>query len=1089
MYSRVTVLVLMIVSMVAAGPAFGDVWRFDFGTKDSPVMEGYSQVTGETAYSAARKCGWETGGQKSFTTKTPGETPMYQYGGMISRPMFYNDHVNSMRRDGVASSQEMVFRADVPNGEYRVRVILGNMVKPLESMWVDCNGVNVAKDIASAHRLAWHRGDGFGFFYSVRFNAKVTDSVIRLKFYGNDDQFHKNMAIIKKHFEPKIDNRGNTYYRHPRKVFQRKFDPDDQQVFYPGKPFKENSVLAVEILPAMTPPFFWEGAQLRKSSVAMAKADAFVSAFNSGDFKKAGEALESAGNSHAIDAASGYLHLIGHPETHEKMEPAWIKRAEALLKRVPASTVSEEYLRDLDLFKEARLRFTERSLFHAKTGEGYKAQLAKVSELTRRIGEDSPLHYKAQQYRGRACAMHDPNRWGHRTGDCRLVFWKLMETWPKDKFGLFYTQNKWEPDEDWHFGDHAKNTEGVPDWAKALKVAYGRTLDMTEWWRNNKQRADGSIGGGWGDDVEIVGFFGLYGFISEGASPGTMSLTEDLIDGMWNNSELDTEAGFCRPVADAEHSAEWSGDTLGLMVQLQYGNPIWIERALKTAKLMKNLWMAPNDQGNLHFKANYFGALRTGGGPQSNDSYINYRATRPAVMVHWYNENPAVGKIFTKWADGWVDAAMSTARGKPEGVIPAEVSWPEGIIGGINSPNWYTSVRAPHTVNYHFQPQKYKGYMTNLLTMAYDITGDMKYLEPLRKEAEIAQAYAKDPVDSPKEGSREWAGSILSGGAAGRAGDSATGRWKTIEKRITGKAGAPKITYEPDYVAKRVQWVADYMEERWPNLTTETAATDRVAFPGIIDPYMIMSGATGDSIMQMYATYAGMGKDAVAFVQAADERYLQVLAYNFTEKPLDASIIPWMLEVGGTYEVVYGADTNGDQTIDKGKKVEKFTLDRRGKRCAVTLAPRRTMVIKLKQTKAGRGGGFFPDLAIVEEEISYSPRWEELEVVLHNIGAKSVENILVTASAVSPSGKAVKIGSTQVSYMPWSRDLEPSRMRVGIAYKPKSEVVRIRIEVDPNGKIDEITPINNTAEKELTFDLSKLGRPKKPASSGGRRGR
>ena len=39
----------------------------------------------------------------------------------------------------------------------------------------------------------------------------------------------------------------------------------------------------------------------------------------------------------------------------------------------------------------------------------------------------------------------------------------------------------------------------------------------------------------------------------------------------------------------------------------------------------------------------------------------------------------------------WRAAAMSSERGKPHGVFPAEVGFPDGTLGGINSPNWYTS--------------------------------------------------------------------------------------------------------------------------------------------------------------------------------------------------------------------------------------------------------------------------------------------------------------------------------------------------------------------------------------------------------------
>ena len=93
-------------------------------------------------------------------------------------------------------------------------------------------------------------------------------------------------------------------------------------------------------------------------------------------------------------------------------------------------------------------------------------------------------------------------------------------------------------------------------------------MDLCEWWAANKQQADGSIGGGWGDDVEIVSFFGIMGFISQGASPAAIDMAIKLIDGMWTYSGVDQEAGFFRGLADAEHPAEWTGDTLPLMLTL-----------------------------------------------------------------------------------------------------------------------------------------------------------------------------------------------------------------------------------------------------------------------------------------------------------------------------------------------------------------------------------------------------------------------------------------------------------------------------------------------------------------------------------------
>ena len=575
---QIAISVLGVLLAAMARNAASDEVRFDFGTESSAVAEGYTAVTGQTAYSSDLGYGWKSAGQQGFDTTTPGHIGKYQYRGFISRPGIYEQFLNDMRRDGVESAKDMIFRVDLPNGAYRLKVIVGHMIDPLESLWLDCNGANIGKDIPAAHRLNRNRGPGFGFFYNLRFNVNVTDGSIQLRFYGDDTQFREDMEFLKSHFPETKDNQGNIFFRHPKKVFQRKFDPDDPQVFDPGQPFQKNSLLGIEILPAVTPPFKWDGATLNVAAAQFDGAGKFAAAINSRQFKKAEQILDGASAKHPLDAASGYLSLLGHPETHAKVELGWIEKAKKVLKRAPNNCVSEEYSEDLAFFEEARHRFINRSKFRAETGEGYDSQEKRSEALMARIQPDSPLYYKAQQYYGRSLGMRDPNRWGSPTGDCRRLFRRLMKTWPRDKYGLFYTQNVWDQDDDWYFEDYLQGTADAPEWARALKEVHGRILDMTEWWRANKQEPDGQIGGGWGDDVEIVQFFGLYGFISEGASPETMALTENLIDGMWNYSELDPEAGFCRPVADAEHSAEWSGDTLGLMVQLKYGNPIWVER-------------------------------------------------------------------------------------------------------------------------------------------------------------------------------------------------------------------------------------------------------------------------------------------------------------------------------------------------------------------------------------------------------------------------------------------------------------------------------------------------------------------------------
>lgn len=83
---------------------------FDFGTADSPVAPGYTQVVPTTAYSAAAGFGWLLG---------PGETVTAADQSGTTRV------ASALKRDFNATSAG-TFAVDVPNGTYDVTVTLGD---------------------------------------------------------------------------------------------------------------------------------------------------------------------------------------------------------------------------------------------------------------------------------------------------------------------------------------------------------------------------------------------------------------------------------------------------------------------------------------------------------------------------------------------------------------------------------------------------------------------------------------------------------------------------------------------------------------------------------------------------------------------------------------------------------------------------------------------------------------------------------------------------------------------------------------------------------------------------------------------------
>lgn len=102
-----TLLAALFATDVPAGAAPRTTWRFDFG--HGPVASGFEAVRADTAYSAARGFGFE-----------PGAT-IRAGGGEAGDPL---------RRDFLTSDQPFLFSADVPEGNYRVRVTVGDAAAP-----------------------------------------------------------------------------------------------------------------------------------------------------------------------------------------------------------------------------------------------------------------------------------------------------------------------------------------------------------------------------------------------------------------------------------------------------------------------------------------------------------------------------------------------------------------------------------------------------------------------------------------------------------------------------------------------------------------------------------------------------------------------------------------------------------------------------------------------------------------------------------------------------------------------------------------------------------------------------------------------
>lgn len=1051
---------------------YGQPIRLDCSTPTSPVMQGYQRLTADDTYSAGRGFGWVGGVPTHLEFSRPKRDLSLRGSNaqmLIEEP--YDLHRNPLNRDAVVSRSDLSFRADVPNGSYRVTITMGDLAREIGSIDLAINHQAVADQLAvwapGGYRMLDRTPSGW--WTTFRATIEVTDGAIRINWKQNQSHYDTELAAQKTWKTP------YARWYHATPIIQ------EPPYHYIGYPFTHHSVMAIEISPNQAAPIEIINGQLALTQPVQSPALAqTIKHYNAGHFDAAIVALQNIAEPNAqLARATLALHLAGNLNT--EAEDQLVPQAIAILKRHmddnPQDRALAELLSDAEIFQKA---------MHIHIHRAGELESNHFLGNDRAIGwwwmiqPTSPLYHKARLHLARAAHMLKP--YFPILGTEGQVFAELETIAPDNRFIKYHLRREWETRGDgsdfydWYMPDYAAKTKNAPAWAASIYPAYAGLVDLSEWWIHYKQTERGDIGGGWSDDVELVGLFGYYGYISRGASDTLINGAAKLCDGAWNLSEIDPTLGYSELMSDAEHSAEPTGNTLGMMMQLDYGNPQWIERSMMTGQLIRDLWTDYNDAGLRHFRGNFLSATQVGKGHQANDSWINYRAVSPASSVLSYNQNPTIGKLYVELADAWLAAALSTERSKPKGVIPAQVSFPQGILGGQNAPNWYTADHPPRTVNYDWQPQKYKNYVVSILLAAYKTTSDTRYLEPLRLEYELAVKHGFTPPDPgvPKTVSRQRGGRTTEAAPGSEAWTAAkllsTEAWMTAKRLIEGRSGPLENSRTKENVIFGGERTTTHLRSNWPIMTSESGPTDRVGFPGILDPFLIYTGGRrGGPLLEAAVTYEHTTKDFAAAVMANDPQGLRILYYSFTPDAREIAIVPWDLEPGGTYTLTYGPDADDNGTMDSVTQQREFHFPQAGTPVALEVQPATNYIIEIQQLKRGKPAALRADPALAPVDIHFDADRQYLQATIHNVGSLPIRNAHVAFYDGDPGQSGRRIYQTRIPNIDAPIDLDPKTVTVGVNFTiPRNSQRDIYVVIDPDGRIaDEITTFNNVAHAKL----------------------
>ncbi len=1032
---------------------------FDMGTAHSPLAENHVRVLGENSYDSQRGWGFEGRAPSSFLLE---ETQEQRKDGRYTRMENFRLLANNLNRDGVRGEQ-VIFRVDVAPGTYRLTVTLGDLLTSMGSVRLFANDKLIQENIAFQHAAnralsgsgkAPGNGRGcYGMYDRLRFLVEAPEGVIRLRLDGDQSDYDR---LLKRETEgPRLRSWING----------REMDHDTPPYRNIGEPFQDVPLLGVEIAPATPAPV----EMLARAELSYPGQDngvrRAVSAFNAGDFAAAKRALTKGTGPDSLARGLCFMWLAGWLANAD--DPELVTLAAAEIHRALLQDGDNTWARSAREECALYLRALRMHLTRSAAGKDHFTENQKAHHFFGLIQRDSPLYWRARLH-GARCAMQlDPHRWVS-SGQVGLQwFEEIKQVFPNDPYAVYFTTDQHDSRTGpWELPNvSALYQDRDPEWAKSLHSTYNHLLSLSEWWVKNRQRADGSFGGGMDDDVELVRLFGYYGLISEGSAPELLEATARLVRTLYEpNGSIDPESGYPWVIGDSEHTAELTGNTLPLMMLLDYGNPLWIERGMQVGKLFRDVWSAKTLSGHRHFRSNFIGGLGVGSGLSANDSIINRRCLFPAERVLWYNGHPALKTLIVEWAEAWLEDSSRTDKGKPKGFLPSNIAFETEEMNGIDAPSWYLGFDSKHggSVNYDFG--SYYGYHVGLMDLAYDLTGAAKFLEPAR----LGAAY----YESIPNVEASWNAPHGSPAKIKYALISAYKRWKAH----TGEAVELDLADQPlpksyEELEREYEPILRALIRSWPVLTSEASATDRIQFEGMPRTFRHYTGgaAAGDGELDVLATYGGVGRDFAATITKANGKTLDLSMYVFREGQQKVDLRPWALELGATYHVDVSPDVDLDLVGDEPGITFEFEATHRGQSIQLPIMGRQTQLVRIRQIRRGSPVPPLADLGLSEIDLQYNQKFATLTIRVHNTGTASAEKVDVLVYR-GEAARGEPLARLHLPHIGWPMLLDPQTVKLGFRYRPGGSQETFTVVIDPLDQVREITESNNRLTKTLQFD-------------------
>lgn len=980
-------LMALLMTAIVPNPAVAfDELRLDMGSSVSPVADGWRRVTPADRYDAQRAYGWEQPPSGAFCRDRhwPGTLPPW-HSKMRDLPL------DPLTRDGVESRSPVVFRIDVPKGEYVVRVWLGDYVQPARLMTVSVNGHMIANRVSAGIGGIWGQILRAAVI-TVRGVVPAEDGRLRLEFTSAN---------------------------------------------------KRNSILAVHVRRYVRPDVRLEGTDLKCVNAANDAGESICRLLNGGNPDGAlGLAAE------LDDRRDAYLkaQLLGAVAGHIAItDPKSVERTLAQAVEILAAQSAAgdpmavaECLDVLRTFHRAvrYMRMMRYDWAYEQTKKSSYRRYREAVMLAGQILPHEPLYWQAQLLRARVLFWQ--GREGSRDAreQAKPIIERLHQTFPNSRIVHIYAGQRVEPAR-----SYPPLPADAPRWARAERNLLRRVLDVVRFWLTERQTETGEIGGGWGNDVEILRTWGRVAMALDidWLNEGILRMA----DGVWNHNPDLKEHGYPIGLGDVEHAAEPISDTQPLAMALSYGEPRFVTRCLRSVSHMATRWTGVTPKGHRHFKSYNFGSDVVDPNPDAGyDVPLCARATKPGMWVAWYNRHPELIRLFREWGDAWVADAMRSDGGKPIGIFPAGVRFTDDSFPTPWHDAGYTKID-----NVWYTCTMFEQLLTNWLC-----TGEARYLTPMHETMQMVVDQWRSPA-TVKPGSRAWVGKVF----RSRPFLDVVGKWRLVSGDGRHDGALAKLGHiylrhllggaTEDYTVAQLERAATANSGNFEMLTAEVLFTDRVWLKGTDQIYALYGGGVGDlSGCPGHAVrWENAGEDLAAWVVTATSDAFRSRVYSFAPEPKEFGMQLWRLSPGRYRLSVRATDAEDRQIISFGH---------RGDTVPIALPARRECVVELSQVERyDWDPATLPDLA-VGEHLKRSQDGKTLTCTVLNLGSVPATKVTVRLCA---HGQV--LAEKAIPSLPAMAAMNPTGQRV--TFDVSGDAAPLAVVVDPEDRIAEITERNN----------------------------